>query len=100
MRELRHRVVERKVVPSGRLADGENWQLVRPSFDRQPILGREPDKASAPSKVAKIHAPASTGGPASGRVSGKTAPPPLLNPEKEQLFQQFLEWRSRQKEVP
>jgi len=33
-------------------------------------------------------------------ASGKTNPPPLLDREKEQLFQQFLEWRKRQTAVP
>jgi hypothetical protein len=29
-----------------------------------------------------------------------STPPPLLDRDKEQLFQQFLEWRKRQTDVP
>jgi hypothetical protein len=100
MREPGHRVVERELPPSGRLADGENRQLVRRSFDRQPILGREQSKTSAPPKVAKAHAPARTGAPVSGRVLEKANTPPLLDAEKEQLFQEFLEWRRRHSDTP
>jgi hypothetical protein len=33
-------------------------------------------------------------------ASGKANPPPRLDPEKAQLFQQFLEWLKRQMDVP
>jgi hypothetical protein len=98
MREPGHRVVEREL--AGRLAVRENRQLVRRSFDRQPILGREQSKTSAPPKVAKAHAPARTGAPVSGRVLEKANTPPLLDAEKEQLFQEFLEWWRRHSDMP
>jgi hypothetical protein len=94
-REARHGDVERQLPPSGRLSDGEHGQLNRRSVDRQPILRREQLKTSARLKIARVHAPATTNAPVSRRVLEKSKTAPLPDAEKEQLFQEFLEWRSR-----
>ena len=98
-REPRHEVVERALPLSGPLTDGDDGQLNRRSVDRQPILRREQPKTSALPKVAKVHAPATTGAPVSPRVLEKPKTPPPPDTEKEQLFQEFLEWRSRRSDM-
>ncbi len=60
----------------------------------------ERHRTSSPPKVAKVHTPDTSSASAPRAASGKTNPPPLLDREKEQLFQQFLEWRKRQTDVP
>jgi hypothetical protein len=51
-------------------------------------------------KVATVHAPKATG--VSRTTPKKTDTPPRLNTQREQqqLFQEFMEWRKRQKELP
>ncbi len=85
---------------SSSLSDEENRQLVQRRSDAKPNLQQEQHRTSSLPKVARVHAPDTSSGSAPRHASGKTNPPPLLDREKEQLFQQFLEWRSRQKEVP
>jgi hypothetical protein len=100
MPEPHYRMVERVLPFSSRLTDGENQQLAQRRVDGQPMLRAEQRRTSQPPQPAKVHAPETTRASPPRPASGKTNPPPLLNREKEQLFQQFLEWRSRQKDVP
>jgi hypothetical protein len=68
---------------------------------RQPKVQRERPRISASPKVATVHAPKATGASVSRHASKKVNTPPRLNAQKErQLFEEFLEWRRRQKELP
>jgi len=68
---------------------------------RQPKIQRERSRISASPKVAAVHAPKRTGASVSRHASKKVNTPPRLNAQKEeQLFQEFLEWRRRQKGLP
>ena len=68
---------------------------------RQPKIQRERSRISASPKVAAVHAPKATGASVSRHASKKVNTPPRLNAQKEeQLFQEFLEWRRRQKGLP
>lgn len=95
-----YRIVERILPVSSRLSDEENRRLVQRRFDAKPNLQQEQRRTSSPPEVAKVHAPDTGSASAPGHASGKTNPPPLLDRDKEQLFQQFLEWRERQTDVP
>ena len=66
----------------------------------QPKVQRVQPKTSTLPKVATVHAPKATG--VSRATSKKTDTPPRLNTQREQqkLFQEFMEWRKRQKELP
>jgi hypothetical protein len=100
MPEPRYRIVEPELSFSSRLTDGESQQLVQRRFDGQLRLRTEQHRASRPPKAAKVHAPVTTTAPVSRRVLQKANTPPLLDREREQLFQQFLEWPSRQRDMP
>ena len=65
----------------------------------QPKVQRVQPKTSASPKVATAHAPKATG--VSRATSKKTDTPPRLNTQREQqqLFQEFMEWRKRQKNL-
>ena len=100
MSEPPYRIVERILTFSSGSSDEENRQLVQRRPDAKPNLQQEQHGTSSPPKVAKVHAPDTSSASAPRHAFGKTNPPPLLDPEKEQLFQQFLEWRKRQTDVP
>ncbi len=112
MPEPPYRIIERILPFSSGLSDEENRQLVqrRPDAkprqlvqrrpDAKPTLQQEQHRASSPPKVARVHAPDTSSESAPRPASGKKNPPPLLDREKEQLFQQFLEWRKHQTDVP
>jgi hypothetical protein len=65
----------------------------------QPKVQRERPRTPASPKVATVHAPKATG--VSRTISKKTDTPPRPNSQREQqkLFQEFLEWRKRQKDL-
>ncbi len=100
MPEPPYRIVERILPFSSRSSDEENRQVIQRRFDAKPNLQQEQHRTSSPPKVAKVHAPDTSSASAQRPASGKTNAPPLLNREKERLFQQFLEWRKRQTDVP
>jgi hypothetical protein len=83
-----------------RSTDGENQQLAPRRVDEQSVHGAEQHRISSRPKVAKIHAPDAATAPASRRDLQRANTPPLLDREKEQLFEQFQEWRRRQKDIP
>lgn len=94
-----YRIAEPILPFSSRLSDDEKGQLVERRSDAKPNLQQEQHRTSSPPKVAKAHAPDRSIAPAPHRASEKKNPP-LLDPEKEQLFEEFLEWRKRQTDVP
>ena len=93
MPEPRVRVVERNPPFSGRVTDAANLRPVQPT-ERQPKVRRQQPRTSASPKVATIHTPKAT----------KANTPPRLDTQREQQlfreFQEFLEWRRRQKGQP
>jgi hypothetical protein len=94
-----------RAVPSelsffSRLTDGENQQLAQRRVDDQSVHRAEQPRALPRPKVAKVYAPDTATAPVSRRDLPRANAPPLLEREKEQLFEQFLEWRSRQKDIP
>ena len=63
---------------------------------RSGIVEREQPRTSASPKVARVHTPKATSVP---RPAVKKANTPQLDAQREQqLYQEFLEWRSRQKD--
>jgi hypothetical protein len=100
MPEPPFRILERILPFSSRSSDEENRPLAQRRSDVKPNLQQEQHGTSSSPKVEKVHAPATSSASAPRHASGKTNPPPLLDREKEQLFQQFLEWRKRQTDVP
>jgi hypothetical protein len=100
MPEPPFRIVERILPFSSSLSDEENRPLVQRRSDAKPNLQQEQHRPPSPPKVAKAHAPDTSSATAPRRASGKTNPPPPVDRDKEQLFQQFLEWRKRQTDVP
>jgi hypothetical protein len=100
MSEPPYRIVERILPFSSSSSDEENRQLVQRRSDAKPALEQEPHRPPSSPKVAKVHARDTGSATAPRHASGKTNPPPLLDRDKEQLFQQFLEWRKRQTDVP
>jgi hypothetical protein len=101
---------------SGLVPGPANTHLVQPDEERLRVQ-RERPKTSASRKVAMVHGPQPTGKSASRPVSKKPSTPPSKKAstepvkkastpsrtdtqEERQLFQEFLEWRKRQKDVP
>jgi hypothetical protein len=74
----------------------------QPSVQRdkgQPKVQRVQPRTPASPKVATVHAPKATGASVSRHTLKKANTPPRLDAQREQqLFQEFLEWRSRQKD--
>jgi hypothetical protein len=95
-----YRIVERILPFSSGSSDEENRPLVQRRSEARPALQQDQHRTSSPPKVAKVHAPDTSSATAPRHASGKTNPPPLLDRDKEQLFQRFLEWRKRQTDVP
>ena len=95
-----YRIVERILPFSRSSSDEENRQLVQRRSDARPTLQQDQHRTPSPPRVAKVHALDTSSASAPRHVSGKPNPPPLVDPEKEQLFQQFLEWRKRQTDAP
>jgi hypothetical protein len=95
-----YRIVERILPFSSGSSDEENRQLVQRRSDAKPTLQPDQHGPPSPPKVTKVHAPDASSATAPRHASGKTNSPPLLDRDKEQLFQQFLEWRKRQTDVP
>jgi len=83
---------------SGPVTDTANRQLVQRS-EGQPKVRREQPKTSTSPKVATGHAPKATG-TSSRHASKKASTPPRLDAQGQKLFQEFLEWRRRQRDLP
>jgi hypothetical protein len=67
----------------------------------QPKVQRARPKSSGAPKVATVHAPKTTSAPGPRPASKKANTPPRLDSQREQqqLFEEFLEWRKRQKDL-
>jgi len=87
MPERGYRVVPSELSFFSRLTDEENHRAEQHRFSARP-------------RAAKVHAPHIATAPASRRDLQRASTPPILDRETEQLFEQFLEWRSRQKDIP
>ena|SRR5215831_301823 len=89
-----------------RMIEPANPQLVQRG-EGQPKARREQPRTSASSKVAAspkvatVHMPKAPNASGSQRASKKPNTPPRPDAQREeQLFQEFLEWRRRQRELP
>jgi hypothetical protein len=100
MPEASYRVVPPELSFFSRLTDGENQQLAQRRVDEQSAHRAGQHRISPRPKIANVHAPDTATAPASRHDLQRGNTPPLLDREKEQLFQQFPEWRSRQKDIP
>jgi hypothetical protein len=84
---------------SGRVTEAPKLQAIQRD-EAPPKVRRAQPRTTAPPKVAKVHAPNTTSRPVSPGASVKANTPPRPNAERErQLFEEFLEWRSRQKDL-
>ena len=97
MPQPRDGFVKRELSFSGRVIDGANRQLVQRG-EGQPMARREQPRTSASPKVATVQPPNATSAAVSRHASEKANTPPLLDAERKQLFQEFLEWRRRQRD--
>src|SRR5215470_13358115 len=84
---------------SGRVTEAPKRQVIQRE-EAPPKVRRAQPRITAPPKVAKLHAPNTTSRPASPGAPKKANTPPRPNAQRErQLFEEFLEWRSRQKDL-
>jgi hypothetical protein len=85
---------------SSPVTDAANTRLVQRD-EGQPKVKREQPRNSGSRKVAAVHAPKTTGASVPRPASKKVNTLPRLDVKKEQqLFEEFLEWRRRQKDLP
>jgi hypothetical protein len=101
--EPHHKSVERvPLLPSG-VSGGESERLTRRRFDAQQMLWKEPHRNDFHHNASKAHLSDTTGASISPRSRSSeklNTPPPTdtsapIDAEKEQLFQQFLQWQKR-----
>ena len=82
------------------VTDAANTRSVQRD-EGQPKAQRARPKTSASPKVATVPAPKATSASGPRPVSKKANTPPRLDAQREeQLFQEFLEWRKRQGNLP
>lgn len=100
MPEPRVGIFEREPLFSGSVTDTANTRSVQRDKG-QPKVQRVQPRSSASPKVAAVHAPKATGASVSRPASKKANTRPRLDAQREQqLFQEFLEWRRRQTDLP
>jgi hypothetical protein len=92
-------IVEREPSFPSLMIDAANPQLVQPR-EAQPKVRRAQPGTSASPKVATVHAQKATTGSAARPTSKKTNTPPRIDAEKEQLFREFQEWQTRNRQPP
>lgn len=78
----------------------DNRQSAHRRLDAHPTRRQDQHKIPPFPKLAKLHAPITTGASAPRRASDEPNPSTLSDAEKAELFQEFLEWRKRHPEVP
>jgi hypothetical protein len=84
---------------SGGVTEAPKQQLVQRD-EAQPKVRRGQPKTSASPKAATEDAPKATSRSVPRPASKKADTPPRLDAQREQqLYQEFLEWRSRQKDL-
>jgi hypothetical protein len=82
------------------LIDAANTRSGQRDEGQPKVQGARP-KTSASPKVATVHAPKTTSASGPRPAAKKANTPPRLDAQREeQLFQEFLEWRKRQKGLP
>jgi hypothetical protein len=91
MPEPGYRVMPHELSFFSRLTDGESQQLTQRRVDEQSVYRAEQHGISPRPEVAKAHALDAETAPASRHDAQRANTPPLLDCEKEQLFEQFLE---------
>jgi len=85
---------------SGRVTEAPDLQSVQ-SGEGSPKVRRQQPRPSASPKVATVHAPNAPRRSVSQPAAKKANTPQRLDSQREQqLFQEFLEWRKRQKDLP
>jgi hypothetical protein len=85
---------------SGGVTDAPKQQLVQQDGAHPKVRNGQPEASALP-KVATAHAPKATSRSVPRPASKKANTPPRLDAQREQkLYQDFLEWRSRQKDLP
>jgi hypothetical protein len=101
--EPHHKGVERVPLQSSGVSGGESERLTRRRFDAQQMLWKEPHRNDFHHNASKAHLSDTTGASISPRSRSSeklNTPPPTdtsvpTDAEKEQLFQQFLQWQKR-----
>jgi hypothetical protein len=84
---------------SGRVTEAPKRQVIQRD-EAPPKVRRAQPRTSASPKVAKVHAPNTASRPVSPGTSKKAKTPPRPDAQRDrQLFEEFLEWRSRQKNL-
>jgi hypothetical protein len=84
---------------SGLVTEDPRQQLIQQEELRQKARREQPNTSTKP-KVAAVRAPNATSPPASGDAPKKANTPPRPGSEKErQLFKEFLDWRTRQRDL-
>jgi len=85
---------------SGRVTEPPDLQSVQPD-EASPKVRRQQPKPSASPKVATVHPPNPPRRSVSRPAAKKANTPQRLESQREQqLFQEFLEWRKRQRDLP
>jgi len=85
---------------SGRVTEPPKRQLVE-ADGAHPKVRREQPRTSTSPKVATVQAPKATSPSVPRHASKKADTQPKLDAKKQQqLFQEFLEWRRRQRDLP
>jgi len=101
--EPHHKGVETAPLLSGRVSGGESGRLTRRRFDALQMLWKEPHRNDLHHNASKAHLSDTTGASISPRSRSSeklNTPAPTdtsapTDAEKEQLFQQFLQWQKR-----
>jgi hypothetical protein len=81
------------------LTKADDRQSAQRRRDAQPTRRQDQHKIQPFPKVAKVHPPYA-GASAPRHSSEKPKPPSLSDAQKDQLFQEFLEWQQHQTEAP
>lgn len=100
MSQPRYRVGGPALSFSDPLTEEDNRQSAHRRLNAHPTRRQDQHKIPPSPKLAKLHAPITTGASAAHRASDKPNPPTLSDAEKAELFQEFLEWRNRHPELP
>jgi hypothetical protein len=98
-----HRVALREPVAPGPATDGARWSLFQRKSDTQQVHPKEAHRNEGQRNASEDRLPAATDVSVSPRprISEKSNAQPLTQTEKEQLFQEFLQWQvTRRRDIP
>jgi hypothetical protein len=96
----RYRVGGSALLFSDPLTEEDNRQSAHQMLNAHPTRRQDQHKIPPSPKLAKLHAPITTGASAPRRASDEPNPATLSDAEKAELFLEFLEWRKRHPELP